>query len=72
MIGTSCFLDDFFSKKRPKLETSDRFSEKTLDFWSKKEQNVRFQINFKGKPNITERQFSQSVTVFYDRYRVLF
>ena len=29
MIGTSCFLDVFLSKKRTKGEVSDRFSAKT-------------------------------------------
>ena len=41
-------------------------------FLSKKEQKVRFQTDFQGKPNIIERQFSQNVTVFYARYSVLF
>ena len=39
---------------------------------SKKEQKVRFQTEFQGKPNITERQFSQNLTVFNLRYSVLF
>ena len=39
---------------------------------SKKEQKVRFQTDFQGKPNIIERQFSQNVTVFYARYSVFF
>ena len=44
-----------------------------LDFFcQKKEQKVRFQTDFQGKPNIIERQFSQNVTVFYARYSVLF
>ena len=41
-------------------------------FLSKKEQKVRFQTDFQGKPNIIERQFSQNVMIFYDRYIVLF
>ena len=41
-------------------------------FLSKKEQKVRFQTDFQGKPNITERQFSQNLTVFNLRYSVLF
>ena len=39
---------------------------------SKKEQKVRFQTDFQGKPNIIERQFSQNVTVFYDMYQCFF
>ena len=33
-------------------------------FLSKKEQNVRFQNDYQGKPLIIERQFSQNGTVF--------
>ena len=40
-------------------------------FFCQKEQKVRFQTDFQGKPNITVRQFSQNVTVFYVRYSVL-
>ena len=41
-------------------------------FCLKKEQNVIFQTDFYGKPNIIERQFSQNVTVLYARYSVFF
>ena len=33
-------------------------------FWTKKEQNVRFQADFQAKPLLIERQFLQNVTVF--------
>ena len=41
-------------------------------FFPKTEQNVRFQTNFLGKPDIIGRQFSQNVTVFYARYSLFF
>ena len=41
-------------------------------FWSKKEQNGRFQANSQGKTLIVERQYFQNVTVFYDRYICFF
>ena len=41
-------------------------------FWTKKEQNVRFQADFQEKTLIIERQFFQNVTVFYDRYILFF
>ena len=41
-------------------------------FWCKKQQNVRCQTDFQGKPNIIERHFSQNITVFYARYSMLF
>ena len=41
-------------------------------FWTKKEQNVRFQAGFQEKTLIIERQFFQNVTVFYDRNILFF
>ena len=41
-------------------------------FWSKKEQNVRFQTNFKEKTLKIERQFFQNVAVFYVSHTVFF
>ena len=41
-------------------------------FWSKKEQNVRFQADFQENTLIIERQCFQNVTVFYDRYILFF
>ena len=39
-------------------------------FWTKKEQNVRFQTDFKEKTLIIEQQLSQNVTGFIARYSV--
>ena len=42
------------------------------DVRSKKEQYVRFQADFQGKPLIIERQFFQNVTVFMIGMYILF
>ena len=41
-------------------------------FWTKKEQKVRFQTDFKENTLIIEQQFFQNVTVFNDWYILFF
>ena len=70
------FFRCFFVKKRTKRGIL--FSQNGTVFYAgsacfsnlfllKKEQNVKFQINYQGNVYIIERQFSQNVTVFYAR-----